>query len=68
MNKTLDNKFGVEHALDMYANSFVTLPAEAIYEKQMLQQYKSVIDDCHIYVIGTCQELTSKVRNKLVMI
>lgn len=52
MNKILKNKFGVEHALDMYASSFVTLPAEAIYEKEMLQQHKNVIDNCHIYIIG----------------
>ncbi|ENJ0996304.1 hypothetical protein AB0243_000299 [Vibrio vulnificus] len=51
-NKIFNNKFGVEHALDMYASSFVTLPAEAIYEKEQLLQYKSVIDNCHIYVIG----------------
>lgn len=52
VNKNFNNKFGVEHALDMYASSFVTLPAEAIYEKEMLQQHKDVIDNCHIYVIG----------------
>lgn len=47
-----NNKFGVEHALDMYATSFVTLPAEAIYEKESLAQFKHVIEHCHIYVIG----------------
>ncbi len=28
-------KFGVEHALDMYASSFVHMPAEFIYEKDV---------------------------------
>lgn len=50
--KEINKKFGVEHALDMYASSYLTLPAEAIYDKEKLQQYKSVIDNCHIYIIG----------------
>ncbi|EIJ0971233.1 hypothetical protein LH716_004333 [Vibrio vulnificus] len=45
-------KYGVEHALDMYASSFVHLPAEFIYEKEKLAQFQSVIDTCHIYIIG----------------
>lgn len=45
-------KFDVEHALDMYANSFFTLPAKFIYEQQVLEQYKEVISHCHIYMIG----------------
>ncbi|ELA3127305.1 hypothetical protein RFM71_004569 [Vibrio parahaemolyticus] len=45
-------KFDVEHALDMYANSFFTLPAEFIYEKEALEQYKDIISRCHIYMIG----------------
>ncbi|HHQ6600569.1 TPA: hypothetical protein ACSTLW_005401 [Serratia fonticola] len=53
MNQKVNNKkFSVEHALDMYASSFVTLPAEAIYDKENLLQYKKVIDSCHIYIIG----------------
>lgn len=45
-------KFGVEHALDLYASSFVNLPADYIYEKEILAQFKKVIENCHIYFIG----------------
>lgn len=45
-------KYGVEHALDMHASSYVVMPAEAIYEKDLLKEYQSVIDTCHIYIIG----------------
>ena len=44
--------YGVEHALSMYATSYCTLPAEYIYEKELLAQYDSVIQSCHIYMIG----------------
>lgn len=45
-------KFCVEHALNLYARSFVTLPAEYIYEKEKLDQFQEVIENCHIYLIG----------------
>lgn len=45
-------KFGVEHAMDLYASSFVHLPAEYIYEKEKLAQFQKVIESCHIYFIG----------------
>lgn len=44
--------FDVEHALSMHAVSFCTLPAEAIYDKDTLAQLSSVIETCHIYLIG----------------
>jgi len=44
--------FDVEHALDMYATSFCTIPAEFIYEKEALAPLMSVIETCHIYIIG----------------
>ncbi len=44
--------FDVEHALDMYATSFCTIPAEGIYDKEVLAPLMSVIDTCHIYIIG----------------
>jgi len=51
--KPLDRKkYGVEHALNMHASSYVVLPAEAIYDKEALKKYQSVIDTCHIYLIG----------------
>lgn len=52
-NDLLDQKeFDVEHALSLYASSYCTLPAEFIYDKELLAQYEHVIKDCHIYLIG----------------
>ena len=59
LKKTLESKlFDVEHALSMYATSFCTLPAEYIYEKEMLKQYEDVIKRCHIYMIGYLSKAT----------
>ena len=44
--------FDVEHALGMYAFSFCTIPAEGIYNKEALAPLVSVIESCHIYLIG----------------
>lgn len=44
--------FDVEHALGMYASGYCTIPAEAIYDKEALASVMSVIQDCHIYMIG----------------
>lgn len=44
--------YDVEHALGMYALSFCTIPAEAIYDKEVLAPLMSVIESCHIYLIG----------------
>lgn len=42
----------IEHALDMYALSFSVIPAEGIYDEKVLAPLMSVIDTCHIYLIG----------------
>ncbi|MDE2163959.1 MAG: hypothetical protein KGJ53_12415 [Alphaproteobacteria bacterium] len=47
-----DKAFDVEHALDLYAKSFVTLPAFAIYEDACVAPLLPQIADCHIYLIG----------------
>ena len=44
--------YDVEHALGMYAVSYCSIPAEAIYEKEVLDPLMEVIDTCHIYLIG----------------
>lgn len=44
--------FDVEHALGMYATSFCTIPAEGIYNKDVLARLSGVIESCHIYLIG----------------
>lgn len=44
--------FDVEHALDMYAFDYCTIPAEGIYDNEALGPLMSVIESCHIYLIG----------------
>ena len=44
--------YDIEHALGMYALSFSTIPAEAIYDKAAIAPLRNVIDSCHIYLIG----------------
>ena len=44
--------YDVEHALGMYAYSYCILPAEAIYEEELLVLHQKVIQSCHIYMIG----------------
>jgi hypothetical protein len=48
-----DKKFDVEHALNLYADSFSLFPAQAIYDEEALKPFRSVIERCHIYLIGT---------------
>lgn len=47
-----DKAFDVEHALVMYATSFVTIPASAIYEDELLAPILDQISHCHIYMVG----------------
>lgn len=44
--------FDIEHALGMYAYNFCTIPAEGIYDKEALAPLMSIIETCHIYLIG----------------
>lgn len=44
--------FDIEHAIGMYATSYCTIPAEGIYERDRLEPLKSVLENCHIYLIG----------------
>lgn len=44
--------FDIEHALGMYAFSYCIIPAEGIYDKEALAPLMSVIETCHIYLIG----------------
>lgn len=47
-----DSLFDIEHGLILYARSYCTFPAQAIYDKELLKQYEDVIKTCHIYFIG----------------
>lgn len=44
--------FDVEHALVMYAKSFVTVPAFVLYEDEHIAPLLDQIRNCHIYIIG----------------
>jgi hypothetical protein len=44
--------FDIEHALSMYALSYCTIPGEGIYDNEALAPLASVLDACHIYLIG----------------
>jgi hypothetical protein len=46
------SQFDVEHALVMYATSYCTIPAAGIYDREILKPFMSVIETCHIYLIG----------------
>jgi hypothetical protein len=47
-----EKRFDVENALNMYATSFITLPASAIYDDHILDAFRDQIRKCHIYFIG----------------
>lgn len=47
-----DKLYDVEHALSMYAYSFVHFPANFIYDELSLSQFEKTIKSCHIYLIG----------------
>jgi hypothetical protein len=44
--------FDVEHALSMYATSFVLMPAFSIYDKAHLTRHAKNLETCHVYLIG----------------
>jgi len=53
-------KFDVEHALGIYALSFFSLPAEAIYNDELGAELGNGIENCHIYLIGIVPKLDLK--------
>jgi hypothetical protein len=44
--------YDIEHALVLYASSFVVMPAAAIYEKERLKEFEEISKRCHIYLVG----------------
>ena len=52
-----DKAFDVEHALIMYARSYVTMPAFGIYEDELIAPLIEQIRHCHIYIIGLTPKL-----------
>lgn len=59
-NPFTGKRFDIEHALNMYASSFVHIPASLLYETEMLEAYSEVIETCHIYFIGYFPRLSLK--------
>jgi hypothetical protein len=53
----VNKAFDVEHALSMYATSFVTMPAFGIYEEEWIAPLVEEISKCHIYIIGSMPKL-----------
>jgi len=51
--------YDVEHAINMYATSFYTMPAKWLYEPELFKPYMGIIDKCHIYMIGYLPEMRS---------
>lgn len=47
-----DKKFDVEHALIMFAEDYVFLPAWGIYDDQALSKLLDRARECHVYMIG----------------
>jgi len=45
-------KFDVEHALNIYAYSYATLPAQALYDPHSVAHVRKTSESFHIYVIG----------------
>lgn len=53
MAAPFDNKaFDVENALVLYAYTYATLPAFAIYDDDRLAPFMDEIRQCHIYLVG----------------
>lgn len=50
-------RFDVEHAIDMYATSYVVMPASGIYDADVVARLRPNIATCHIYLIGTLPAL-----------
>lgn len=44
--------FEIEHALDIYAYSYVYFTASELYNPDLVKRHKETIEKCHIYLIG----------------
>jgi hypothetical protein len=51
-------KFDVEHALSIYATSFVVIPASHMYDEATISASANVLRSCHIYLIGLVPRVT----------
>lgn len=44
--------YDVEHALNIYAYSYAAFPAHSLYDDTALEPLRSVLKECHIYLVG----------------
>ena len=44
--------FDVEHALDIFAYSYITIPAHEIYNTELLKDHEELLKKTHIYLVG----------------
>lgn len=52
--------FDVEHTFNLYALSYVTVPAEGLYDAERLKEHAELIKDCHIYIVGFVPKIDLK--------
>ena len=52
MQKLFEEKFTVEHALNMFAEDYCVLPAKELYNDAAIAAIADVASNCHIYMIG----------------
>lgn len=50
--KLAEQKYGVEHALELSARSAIIMPVRFLYEAERLEEYRATLATCHIYMIG----------------
>ncbi|MDA5556135.1 hypothetical protein [Shimia sp. MMG029] len=55
----------IEHSLGLHANSYVTFPANMLYDQGALETYKDDLDRCHIYLVGWCEPVNVKSLRKV---
>jgi hypothetical protein len=55
-----DRAFGVEHAINMHARRFFTLPAASLYNRDFLEAHSEIIEKCHIYMVVFCPSVELK--------
>jgi hypothetical protein len=54
-----ERKFDVEHALSMYAYSYVNMPASFIYDDAAIVSHADILERCHVYLIGLVPKATA---------
>ena len=56
----MSGNFDVEHALNIFASSYSTLPARAIYDEHAIDLIRGCSEEFHIYLIGYTPKIDQK--------